>query len=225
MSFGLALALIALSGAVASCLAWRAEHLSATAAFRWGGLALWVFLLVLMRMSIREIALSDILLIVIVCACWSPFVAFFIVNTLGRITRSALSLDDLPRKPGFSQAQALAAKGNVDEALRLYREVAAEFPEDPDPQRYMAELLLKHGCVDEALAAFRRAQELSPDPEQKAVFLFSIAETLVDHRGDIPGALALLRDFLKRYPDSRSVPFVERRIELLRQRPGGGEVA
>ena len=222
MDFVTSSVLIATAGAVCSYIAWRFEHISRSAWFRWGGLALWILLLVLMWSQVRMRSPAEgvftVVTISVVCMFWCPFMAFFLLNTLVSLVRSALSLDDIRIPPIYSMAEAAVARKELEEALRLYRRTALDHPDDPEPCRRMAEVFLKLERPDDAIRAFREAQEREPESEHKLLLTFAITETLADSKNDPSAATRVLEEFLKRHPDVKGRPYAEERIRALRER-------
>ena len=82
MNFTLAIGIMAGVGGAFSYVAWRAERISASAWFRWGGLAVWILVLALMRSQVdirtRAGAFTTVLSIAAGSLFWGPFIAFFI---------------------------------------------------------------------------------------------------------------------------------------------------
>jgi tetratricopeptide (TPR) repeat protein len=136
------------------------------------------------------------------------------------MARSALSLDDIKVPPAYSQAEAAASRKDFEEALRLYRKAAEEYPDEPEPCRRIAELYLTMGRPDDAVRAFRETEERQPDPRDKLLTVFAIVETLADVKKDLPGAIEILERFLTQYPDVKGREYAEGRIRLLRSRLG-----
>jgi len=227
LGFIVTLVLIACSGAACSYLAWRVEHISRSRWFQWGGLALWVLLLILMQsqIEVRSAAEGVFTLVAIPVACifWAPFVAFVVVHTLSRMVRALLSLDHIRVRPGYSEAEAAAARGDLERAMALYRRGAQAHPEDPEPHRRIADLYLRLGRPDDAIRAFRQAQDREPDPNDQLLIVFAIAEILADGKDDPAAALRVLEEFLDQYPQVRGRAFAEERIRALRSRLGAPE--
>jgi len=222
VSFDFALGLLFIAGGILSYIAWRHERVAVASWFRWGGLGLWVFLLILIRVTIDQPQIYHIIMIVAAGLSWIPFIVYFVTNTLISIVRSALSLDQIAVKPFYSQAEAAQARGNLEEAMRLYREAAQEHPDDAEPCRRLGELHLKLGQPDLAIRAFREAEERSPSAEVKAIHVFSVAETLVDHKADLPAAIRTLERYKADYPNADAISYVDQRLKLLRERQEGG---
>lgn len=222
MSFGLALGILFVAGCIMSYAAWRMERVSATAWFRWGGLGLWVGLLVLLSASIGQPSIFHVIAILFLGSAWIPFIVFFIVGTISSIVRKALSLDDMTVRPFYSHAEAAQARGDLQEALRLYREAAAEHPAEAEPCRRAGELYLKLNQPDLAIRSFRDAEERCSLPEDKAIHVFYIAETLAEQKGDFAAAIRTLEQYIAEHPNAESRRYAEQRIKLLRERQTGG---
>lgn len=218
MSFGSALLLVVFSGVVMSFIALRREFITRTPWFRWGGVALFVVVLVILRKSIVELQWTHVLMIAGVCLFWTPFFVMVLWYTVLGLTRSALSLDNVVVRPTYSLAEAAEAKRELTEAIRLYREAAAEYPQESEPYRRMGEIFLRLDQPGDALRAFREASDRQADPEQKMILVFAMAEVLADRRQDVPGALAVLEGFRERHPDAPGGEFLAERIERLKER-------
>lgn len=87
-------------------------------------------------------------------------------------------------------AEILLNQGRRDEALDLFRELAAANPGDPDRLSDLAVALQRNGDPDGAIAAWREAYEVST-PAQRASVLPSLVHAL-DRKGRSPEALGLL---------------------------------
>ena len=142
-------------------------------------------------------------------------------DELARWARAALSLDDMTVKPGYSRIETDIRRGALDDALRRLRELADTHPLDPEPCRRRADLLLKLDRVDDAIRAFREAAGRTEHPDDRAMALFAMTEVMVERRNDLAGAVAALEGFLLEHPESRSRPYVEKRLAALRARRGG----
>lgn len=222
MSFELALGTLFITGGIVSYIAWRVERISAAAWFRWGGLFLWIAMLAFVSGSVGQPSIFSIFAILFSVSTWVPFIIFFIVGTIVSLVRGALSLDNVAVRPYYSQAEAEQARGNLQEALRLYREAAAEYPAEAEPCRRAGELYLKLNQPDMAIRSFREAEERCALPEDKAIHVFSIAETLSDHKGDFAAAIQTLERYVTDHPDAAARKYAEQRISLLRKRQNSG---
>jgi tetratricopeptide (TPR) repeat protein len=219
MAFAIVVGLIVLLGGVFSYVSMRSEEIAAKAWFRYGGLGVWVGLLILLKIVIGGPSGLGIFAGLLSGVCWFVFLASFFGNTVARWARSALSLDDIPERPGFSRVETLVRRGRHPEALKALREIADAHPADPEPCRRQAELLLKLDRVDDAVRAFRLAADRTPHPDDRAMVLFAMTETMVDRKGDAAGAIAALEGFILEFPDCRSRPYVDKRLESLRAHP------
>jgi hypothetical protein len=206
--FIVSLVLIACAGALCSYLAWRSEIISASPSFQWGGLALCIVLLIVMRLSVRIRSPGEgvftAVSIPVAVLFWTPFLAYFLANRVFRTVRALLSLDQIKVRPGYSHAEAAVARNELVKALRLYRTGA-----------------LEHHQPDDAIRAFREAQDRQPDPENKLLLAFAIAETLADAKGAPAAAMRVLEDFLKEHPAVDGKQYAEERIAGLRSRLAG----
>lgn len=218
--------LVAITGLISSYIAWRIEGMSRALWFRWGGLALFVGLVVLLRYEIRNSSPVEMLPLVVIaavtCLCWAPFIAFFFTHALVGLARSAVSLDDIKVPPGYSQAEAAAAQNDYRKALRLYHQVALEHPEEPEPHRRMGELFLLLNLPDDAIASFQDAQNRHQDACDQLPVVFRISEILADHKKDVRGAIQVIEDFLSQHPEVEGRAFAEERLRKLRARTAEG---
>jgi tetratricopeptide (TPR) repeat protein len=215
MKFHIVLWIIGVTGAIASCFAWRVEAITRSRAFRWGGCALLAGLLLLLRFRTKTLVQADLLPIIAACVWWLPFVIWFIFQNLGR--RRTPRLVDLARtSASFRGAEAAAKRKDYPEAILLYHQAAVEYPEDPDPRRCLAEMFLEAGLPDDAIVSFRDAQKLVREPDDQLLLAFAIAETLVEYKKDMPAAIQVIEDFLAKHPDVAGRPFAEERLQKMR---------
>ncbi len=216
MKLRIVLWIIGITGAVASCCAWRIEAITRSRAFRWGGCALLAGLLLLLRYpngSARPGKPAPHHRGVHLVAAVRGLVRSFRISA-GR--RTPRLVDRAKVSSSFRGAAAAAKRKDYHEALLLYHQAAAEYPEDPDPRRCMAELFLEAGLPDDAIVSFRDAQKLVREPDDKLLLAFAIAETLAECKKDVPAAIRCLEDFLAKYPDVAGRPFAEQRLQKMR---------
>jgi tetratricopeptide (TPR) repeat protein len=233
MTFTISLWLIAITGLIGSYLAWRIEWISQSRWFRWGGLALFNALLVLMRLSMETIELSGgpglafsiVLSIAAACICWAPFIAFFMMHALVGLARSAVSLDNIRSAPSYSQAEAAAVQKDFQKALLLYHHAAMEHPEEPEPCRRMGELFLELKLPDDAIASFQDAQKRQKDTDDQLPIVFRISETLADCKGDVQNAIKAIEDFVSQHPEVEGREYADERLRRLRARMAGNSPA
>lgn len=218
MAFTVVIALIVILGGAFSYVSLRSEEIAAKAWFRYSGLGVWLGLLVLFNAVTGKPSFTNIFVGLLSGVCWFVFLGTFFGNTIARWTRSALSLDNVTAKPGYSQVEVDIRRGRHEEALKQLRAIAEAHPLDPEPCRRRAELLLKLERIDDAIRAYREAVGRTEHPDDRAMVLFAMTETMVDRRNDVAGAIAALEGFVLEYPDSRSRPYVDKRLEGLRSR-------
>lgn len=221
--------LIPIIGLLCSYVAWRIEGISRTLWFRWGGLALFVGLVVLMCHELRNSspveAPAMMFITIIMLLCWVPFIGFFFAHAIVGMARSAVSLDAIKLMPGYSQAEAATAQKDYRKALLLYHQAAGETPEEPEPHRRMGELFLLLNLPDDAIMAFQDAQKRNPDVDDQLPMVFRISETLGNYKNDVRGAIRVIEDFLAQHPDVGGRPFAEERLRKLRARTAEGVAA
>ena len=129
-------------------------------------------------------------------------------------------------------AQAYTSLGQLDQALGLYREMAAQAPEQPEFPARIGFLLARQGKLDEARASYEAALKVSPlhlnaaeqlidlDLQKKdfaaagqrvaaqlALHTNSAAAMMLDAKlamakGDIPRAKTILKEVTKKAPDA-----------------------
>jgi tetratricopeptide (TPR) repeat protein len=215
MKFHILLWIIGLTGAVASCFAWRVEAVARSRAFRWGGCALLAGLLLLLHYPTKPLVQADLLPIIAACIWWLPFATWFIFQNSGR-RRTPRLVDVAKTSSSFRGSEAAAKRKDHPEAILLYHQAAAEFPEDPEPRRCLAEQFLAVGLPDDAIISFQDAQKLLREPDDKLLLAFAIAETLVEHKKNVPAAIRVIKDFLAKHPDVAGRPFAERRLQKMR---------
>jgi tetratricopeptide (TPR) repeat protein len=215
MKFHIVLWIIGVTGALASCFTWRVEAITRSRAFRWGGCALLVGLLLLLRYRTRPLVRADLLPLIAACVWWLPFVVWFILQNLGR-RRTPRLVDTAKTSASFRGAEAAAKREDYQKAILLYHQAAVEYPEDPEPRRCMAELFLVVGLPDDAIVSFRDAQKLVREPDDQLLLVFAIAETLVEYKKDVPAAIQVIEDFLAKHPDVAGRSFAEERLQKMR---------
>jgi hypothetical protein len=224
--------LACVAGATASFLAVRNEDLSRKRWFRVTGLAVFVLLLILTWHSIkpsmeqggRQSAMDFIVAmgaVMVVCLCWAMFFVTSIGGTLANITRGMLSLDDIRIPPPYSLVDAAISKRDYPTALDRLLEVIRDYPEESGALRRLGDLYLLMDRPDDALASYRRAMEVEPDPGQKLLYIFNASEVLADLRHDPVAALTEIERFLASYPEVKGRVFAEERMTRLRRRISG----
>ncbi|MFP5326834.1 MAG: tetratricopeptide repeat protein [Acidimicrobiia bacterium] len=136
-----------------------------------------------------------------------------------------MGLDDLAsaarQRPDDPDAQlayafALLEQGNAVDALQAFDAAARLDPSNAEPQAYAGWLVSLAGLTDDALARLDAA--VATDPDYADAHFFR-GMTLLRGRGDTPGALAELREYVRLAPPGPERAEVEAVIAELEQRP------
>ena len=101
-----------------------------------------------------------------------------------------------------AQAQLLASAERYDEALEVYDRVYDYRPDEESVLLGRAELLLRMGRLDDAIAQYRQAVERFPD---SATSLNALGYTLADRTTEYSEAYRLIRKAMKLDPDSPAI--------------------
>lgn len=218
MAFTVVVGLIVVIGGVFSYVAVRCETIAAKSWFRYGGLLTWLLLLLLLATVCGKPAIENVLAALISAVFWFLFLASFMGNTIVQWARGAVSLDDIKVKPGYSQVETDIRRGRHEDALKQLSDIAAAHPLDPEPWRRRADLLLKLERIDDAVRAYREAAGRTEHPDDRAMILFAMTETMVDRKNDVTGAIAVLEGFVLEFPDCRTRPYADKRLQNLRSR-------
>jgi hypothetical protein len=219
-------------GLAASVISIRAEDLSRTKWFRFTGLGVFLFFMMLMWNSLAPSvkaggtqAVSEMgmamFFTIIISVCWAVFFASFIGGTVANIVRSLISLDAIRNPPPLSLVDAAIKQRDYPVALERVQEVIRDFPDEPQPLRKLAELYLLMDRPDDAVQSYRRAAVVEPEESQKMVDTFNAADVLADVRRDLPAALDEIMRFIQLHPDVRGREFADERIGRLRERITG----
>ena len=227
MDFTIAVILTGVMGAVCSFLAVRFDQLARAALFRWGMPVLYIVMLVFMHSRAGKPSGLDAFVTLMMMAgasiFWGLCLAICVVQIIANVARAALSLDDIKVPPAYSKAEGVAVRGDLEEAIELYRRVAEENPEEPESFRRMAELYLRLQRADDAMQAFREAERREQDIENKLLLVFAISEVLSDVKADVPAGIETIERFVAQHPDLAGRSYAEQRIKALRERLGEGD--
>ena len=101
-----------------------------------------------------------------------------------------------------TKAQLLVSIDRHDDALELYDQVATYRPDSEGVQLGRAELLLRMGKLEDAIANYRRAVERWPD---SSLTLNALGYTLADRTDKYSEAAKLVKKALKLSPDSPAI--------------------
>ena len=138
--------------------------------------------------------------IILVIAVNMPAISCFLSSWVGRAGQFLTSDDALVVRKQYSRALGAEARGDLDDAVRLYREECIADPSDGVVHRMLAEALLKQGQHAAALNEFDMAINLTKDKRPRASTMFRMAEVLDDDLSQ-PEAARKMRDrILKECP-------------------------
>lgn len=106
----------------------------------------------------------------------------------------------------YAMGRAFEAKGRVGEAVKSYRKVLENQPDQHFLARKTAYLLARQGSNDQALALLESNLESNPD---EAYAYISLSEYLVTYQGNDPEgrarAFQIIEDAAERFPDETAV--------------------
>lgn len=160
-----------------------------------------------------------ILSIVVLIGCvWFALLGLHTVQRFAdRFAQLGLASDDqLQVRPQYSIAEARVAQGRYAEAIAEYRRVIEQHPSEPYPHIRIAELLHdKLRQPDAAIAELRLALPKTETDDAFSLVANRLADWLLEHHHDIPGAEAILREIELRYPESRHARAARERRERI----------
>ena len=201
-----ALAIQFVVGAGFSLATFRDENLRKNRIMHFSGLAIFIFLGSFAGSKMEVGSPLDAFIAVpalgLASAPWSLFFAYWVVEFIVDLARSAVGLKNLRVAPGYSQAEAALKRRDFDEAERFYRKLIDDFPDEPEPCRRLGELLLSRSRPTEAITCLKEAEKREPDPGMKIMHCFSVADILADHLGDVHEAITVIEKFAAQHPDS-----------------------
>ncbi|GBD32070.1 hypothetical protein HRbin33_01032 [bacterium HR33] len=124
-----------------------------------------------------------------------------------------------PRRPEYSDAQALVLRGLFQEAIDCYQGYAAEYSSDPEPCAAIARIYRDHlGQYQEAVSWFRRAR-LAQDvtAAQEILFTREIIETYISKLGEPRRAIPELARLADRFAGTREGELAKQELKRLRE--------
>ena len=137
----------------------------------------------------------------------------FCVGQIVRVVgREAAGLDQMTRRKSYDRAEAAESRGDPDEAARLYREEMAADPADTVAPRRLADLLVKAGRAQDAVAELRALLELIEDKDEMCSTMFRLAEILDEQLHDRSGAAELYGRIVKEHPKRRLAEYARQRL-------------
>ncbi len=109
--------------------------------------------------------------------------------------------DSTPYQKSFSAEQALAARGDIEGALKGYRMAMHQNPGDPEPRFRVAELLFRGQHPDKAVAFFKEGRDLAGANRARELYATQrLIDLYLGPLGDDVRALVELRRLVERFP-------------------------
>ncbi|HEX9582668.1 MAG TPA: hypothetical protein VF970_16305 [Gemmatimonadales bacterium] len=124
-----------------------------------------------------------------------------------------------PRKPEYSRAASLVARGRYAEAAIAYELHAVEAPEDPEPYFQLARLYRDHlKQPEEALTWFRRARsDATLGPGQELYVIQEVIDLYFDVMRTPRKAIPELTRVCQRFPGTPAARAAEKQLALMRE--------
>jgi len=135
------------------------------------------------------------------------------------------SAESTPRRKEYSRAEALAVRGQYDQAIEAYEVALSEAPEDPEPYVRIARIYrddLKR--YDEALFWFKRARsDASIDRGRELLVAQEIIEIHSRRLGSPERAIPELARLIDRFPDDPVADWARGEMGRLKQQMWDGD--
>jgi hypothetical protein len=112
--------------------------------------------------------------------------------------------DSTPYEQTFSAEQAMAARGDMQGALKGYRLAMHRHPGDPVPRFRVAELLFRSDEPERAIAFFKEGRDLAGDDRSRELYATQrLIDLYLGPLGDDVRALVELRRLVERFPGTK----------------------
>jgi len=155
-----------------------------------------------------------------ICAGWLIALAFNALALycvaqyyLEVLARAVSGISQMPVVKTYDRAAGAEVRGELDEAVRLYREEIESDAGDMEARRRLAEVLLKLGRPQEAVVSLRNVVRLSKSDKQRAAALFRLAEVQQEELKDEPMAAELYRTIIRDHPRTKHASYARARLE------------
>jgi tetratricopeptide (TPR) repeat protein len=151
-----------------------------------------------------------------------PFMIRAIAVWTEALRRWSMGEDRIQEVRSYDRADAAAAEGRLEEALKLYREGAEKHPGDPVPHQRMADVYLKLDERDSAAKELRAAADLFEDQEKAVIAALRAFELSSDGGAHLESLRtritnSKLRDALDRRAAASSKPIPRFLLDLREQ--------
>ena len=109
-----------------------------------------------------------------------------------------------PYEKTYSAEQAMAARGDIDGAVKAYRIAMRQNPGDPEPRFRVAELLFRGDYPDKAIEFFKEGRELAGNSRTRELYATQrLIDLYLGPLGDDVRALVELRRLVERFPGTK----------------------
>lgn len=121
-----------------------------------------------------------------------------------------------PYEPTYSNLQALAARGDLANALAGYQEAIRLYPKDPEPRFQLAELLMNDSKPAKAAWYLGQARRLVTDPARELYATQRMIDLYLGPLDDPTRAMMELKRLIERFPGSREAQSARAVLKELR---------
>lgn len=155
-------------------------------------------------------------LLLIAVSLQSPFLYFVLSHYATEWLPGLLMSDDRLRMPKtYDRAEKAERAKDFAQALQLFREAVARDPEDMEARRRVAELHVKLGDYDAAIADFAFLVSKTAELDQRGPLVVRLSEMLVQHKHDQATALEYLYKLRDDAAGTRHAEYIQARIDAL----------
>ena len=124
-----------------------------------------------------------------------------------------------PRKSDYSHPEALAMRGDLDGAAKIYRDAIWANRRDPLPYSRLAHIQIRMDLPEEAIEILRTALDVARfDTNEEARFVRQIHEISSNHLGDPARAAPDLARYLERRPEGEHSERARRELLYIKER-------
>ena len=147
--------------------------------------------------------------------CGAPFLAQGFAMSVDKGVRFLRGDSSLPSVMTFDQAEAMEAQHRWEEAIALYRERLEENPDSREIRMRIAEVHVRSGEIERAIAEYEVLVSLAQNEDQKSSTVFRLVDLLVDS-AQAERALRVLETFGQECQQVSIRAQIERRIGRLK---------